>query len=246
MSILSNKPIIPKVLTIAAKSAPSEEIFKFIHNAGIKGLEIYTDMQILQDFESIIQLCSKYPFRYSLHAPSHEFEFNKLAKIASEINAEIVTFHPIYWPEEWKEIIAHFEKIDSQICVENISSLMDINRLHRRFKLGFCFDIEHFQMEINGLFTDVFSQLVKKANHIHLTGYYFGSKDWHTPIYKSPQHSLQILNYISESGYSGLVVSEASLQYQTPSEFKNLKQFENDWKKQYFQKKVEDMSSIAI
>src|SRR3989338_7047846 len=93
-----------------------------------------------------------------------------------------------------------------------------------------CLDLEHFQMQTSGLFEDVLPQIISPAKHIHLTGYFHGSKCWHTHLHHSPEHVKNILNLISLSGYQGYVVSEGKTSLQTLSEFRKLNKFFIDWK----------------
>lgn len=58
----------------------------------------------------------------------------------------------------------------------------------------------------------------------------YGINLWHTPIHYSPDHNNYLLNLIKKAGYSGLVVSEARVSYQSLSEFKKLNEFFQKWK----------------
>lgn len=85
-------------------------------------------------------------------------------------------------------------------------------------------------MEVNGIFEEPFFDLIKESSHIHMTGYVFGSKLWHTPIHHAPEQGIYFLNLLEKAGYTGFVVSEAKESYQTRNEFKALYDFFKNWK----------------
>jgi hypothetical protein len=58
-----------------------------------------------------------------------------------------------------------------------------------------------------------------------MSGYSFGTKNWHTPIHHAPEHCSHLLKLLKKANYSGMVVSEARVSYQTPEEFVKLTQF---------------------
>jgi hypothetical protein len=89
--------------------------------------------------------------------------------------------------------------------------------------------MEHIQIECAGYFEEGFVPFIKKAKHIHLTGYTYGSQLWHTHIHQSPEHNIHTLNLLKKMGYSGFVISEAKTSLQTLSEFKNLNEFIQKW-----------------
>ena len=90
---------------------------------------------------------------------------------------------------------------------------------------GMCLDLEHLQMECNGVYAEEFIRVIAQASHIHMTGYAFGSNRWHTQMHHSPEHAAYLLRLIAKSGYKGMVVSEARMSQQTYDEFKKLKEF---------------------
>jgi hypothetical protein len=89
-------------------------------------------------------------------------------------------------------------------------------------------------MECAGVFEEAFLPVIRQTAHIHLTGYNYGSRLWHTHIHHSPEHNVYLLNLLKKAGYSGLVVSEAKVSLQTLSEFKNLREFIRKWENGLF------------
>lgn len=217
-------------IIIAAKCAPEEILLQNIKKAGLAGVELYFSEKILNDLDNAIQLCKKFPFRYAVHAPNDSFSPVKLAKLVAAISAEVVIFHNIFWEDEWEDIINAFNNTDARLCVENTSTVHEPLKFIRRYGLGRCLDLEHLQLESAGVYEEEFIHAIGQAAHIHLTGYVYGSQLWHTHIYRSPKHSLYLLDLIKETGYSGMVVSEAKESLQTYEEFKKLNRFYQKWK----------------
>lgn len=190
---------------------------------------MFLSKEQLDDLYNTTQLCKAFPFRYAVHAPNSGFFTDKLAKLAEDIEAEIVVFHNIYWDDEWKNIITTFNGIETKLCIENIYSIYESSKFMRRYGFGSCLDLEHLQIECAGVFEEEFTQFMKHASHIHLTGYFYGSSLWHTHIHQSAEHGLYMLNLLTKSGYSGMVVSEARVALQTYDEFKKLHNFYQLW-----------------
>ena len=222
-------------ITIAAKCATEEEVLSNIEKAGLSAVEIYTSLSHLHEIQDIKRICNKFPFRYAVHAPTNGYEPDLLAELVNDIKAEVVVFHDIYWEDEWEYIVKVFKDIKAKLCVENVISALDPLKIIRRFGLSYCLDIEHLQMECSGFFEEGVVPFIKKASHIHLTGYTYGSQLWHTHIHQSPKHSLYMLNLLIKARYSGLVVSEAKTSLQTLSEFKNLNEFIQKWENGVFE-----------
>lgn len=220
-----------KEIIIAAKCAPSKKILSDIEKAGIEAVELFLSDQMLDNLNKIVKLCKQFPFRYALHAPRYGYRPDKLVDLAEGLNAEVFVFHNLYWEDEWKNIVEIFKDTKIKLCVENIDSCQALSKIMRRYGLGMCLDLEHLQIEGAGFFEEEFVPLIKRASHIHLTGYIYGSELWHTHIHRSPKHSIYLLNLLKDSGYSGFIVSEAGLSQQNYKEFKQLNDFYKMWKK---------------
>jgi len=217
-------------ITIAAKCAADESILENIEKAGIKAVELYTNLNYLYNIKETILCCKKFPFRYAIHAPNEGFEINALAELVNEIKAEVVVFHNIYWEDEWENIVKSFNGINTLLCIENVNSVLESIKFMRRYGMGLCLDLEHLQIECAGYFEESFIPFLRKASHIHLTGYKYGSQSWHTHLHHSLNHSMNLLGLLMDAGYSGLIVSEAKVSYQTLSEFKLLNEFFQRWR----------------
>jgi hypothetical protein len=217
-------------IIIAAKCAPEQKILEDIKKAALPAVELYLSQQIIADLSRIIKLCKKFPFRYAVHAPNDGSDTGRLSELVMAIGAEVVIFHNIYWEDEWESIIAAFRKAKVKLCLENTFSVHEPLKFMRRYGLSRCLDLEHLQLECAGVYEEEFVRVIKQAQHIHLTGYIYGSGLWHTHLHHSPEHSLYFLNLVKKCGYSGFVVSEAKLSLQTYVEFKKLHDFFSRWR----------------
>lgn len=221
-------------IIIAAKCRPERKIFSDIKKAGLTAVELYLSKEIMRKPKTISKLCGDFDFQYAIHAPNDYYEPKALAELSASIKAGIVSFHNIYWEDEWEGIAGAFKGISTKLCIENTHSTHEPLKFMRRYGLGRCLDLEHMQMECAGIYEEVFIETIKEASHIHLTGYLYGSCLWHTHIHHSPQHSLNMLNLIRKAGYSGLVVSEARNCFQNQDEFRGLYNFIKYWKRAGF------------
>ncbi|HOT74250.1 MAG TPA: hypothetical protein PK467_00575 [Candidatus Wallbacteria bacterium] len=214
---------------IAAKCAPDAGILSNIQKAGIKAVEIFLSKQLLTKRSVLIDVCKDYDFRYAVHAPNDDFSPDALAEFVYGTNAEAVTFHDIFWEDEWLMIIERLKNLQVKLCVENLGSVHDSAKFMRRFGFGRCLDVEHLQIEVAGVNEAEFVNAMREATHIHLTGYSFGTRNWHTHIYQNYEHGIYMLDLIKKSGYNGLVVSEAGCSFQTFADFQKLSRFYEEW-----------------
>lgn len=214
---------------LAVKCRADERILDAVSQSGIMAVEIYTDLEVLKKVHDTIKKCHKFPFRYAVHAPIEGFEPERLVDLAGGIDAEVVVFHDVYFDDEWLEIRNLFSKMGAKVCVENVTSGIEPVKFMRRFGFGCCLDLEHLQLETNGIHEESFLRIMKQASHVHLTGYIPGSDLWHTNFHKSPKQSTHLLNMLRQVGYKGFVVSEAKVRHQVYEEFKGLYDFFNNW-----------------
>ncbi|NLO91450.1 MAG: sugar phosphate isomerase/epimerase [Elusimicrobia bacterium] len=221
-----------KVLfTEAAKCAPETGHLRAISDAGFKAAELYLSKAIMSRASEAARLCRRFPLRYALHAPNDAHCPERLRELAEGLGARIVVLHDIFWEDEWRQTIEVFKGSRIKLCVENMTCSHDPLKFMRRYGLGRCLDLEHLQLECQGVYEAEFLRIMRQASHIHLTGYTAGSARWHTPVDYSPAASARMLDLLAESGYDGLVVSEAATEYQTPAMFAATAEFFRQWRK---------------
>ncbi len=216
-------------IVIAAKCAPDRQLLSAIQQAGLTAVELFISPGMLSEPDKIARLCREFPFRYALHAPNNGHLPGPLAEFAAAVAAEVVVFHNNFWEDEWPEIIAAFAGLPTRLCLENISSVHEPVKFMRRYGMGRCLDLEHTIMECGGCFEEEFIRLMREASHIHMTGYTNGSENWHSHIYHAPEQSAHFLDLLLQSGYRGMVVSEARTAQQSYPEFKALHDFFALW-----------------
>ena len=213
----------------AAKCTVDSTILRSIELAGLEAVELYTTVALLKNRAECTKICQDFPFTYAVHAPTNGHEPELLAEFVNAIKAKIVVFHDIYWLDEWETITKIFQSVDTKVCVENVSSTIEPLKIMRRFGAGYCLDLEHMEMQICGVANEILVHFLKEISHIHMTGYTFGTQSWHTPFHHAPIHSANLLDLMKVAGYNGMIVSEASIPYQTLEEFKKLKDFFDQW-----------------
>ena len=212
-------------ITLAAKCAPREHILADVACAEIEAVELYTDPQWLERLDEVKRVCEPFDFRWAIHAPNKGFQPERLAELARAIGAKVMVFHCIYWEDEWVRLVEAFDGVETTLCAENITTALESLPLMRRYGFGRCLDLEHVQLECAGLNEEDFLPLIAESTHIHLTGYVHGSESWHTHVHHSPEHGERLLRLVKNSGFSGMIVSEARARHQSLDEFRQLKAF---------------------
>ncbi|HOX23192.1 MAG TPA: hypothetical protein PLL10_06990 [Elusimicrobiales bacterium] len=207
------------LFTEAAKCAPQAAPLEAISEAGFRAAELYLSGKIMSRACDAARLCKKFPLKYALHAPNDAHCPVALRGLAEKLNARIIVLHDIFWEDEWRQTIETFRGSGIKLCVENLSCSHDPLKFMRRYGLGRCLDLEHLQLECHGIFEEEFARLFRQAAHIHMTGYTPGSSRWHTP------------DMLAEAGYSGFVVSEAEVKYQTAQSLAKTASFFRQWRK---------------
>jgi len=216
-------------MILAVKCAPDEALLSEVSRAGLKAVELYLTKTILSNVDGLVKLCDSLGLRYAVHAPTDGSSLDKVRELAIGINAEVVVFHNIYWEDEWPSIIESFKGVPARLCLENVNNPIESQKLVRRYGVGRCLDLEHIQMQSAGVYEEVLATCIRESSHIHLSGYKYDSLLWHTHIHHSPEHNSYILGLIKKTDYTGFVVSEAMVSFQSYSEFKKLREFYESW-----------------
>lgn len=213
--------------SLGIKCAADREILSAAEQAGLKAVEIYTNDHWLANADHIIDRCKEYSFRYAIHAPVNGLRISELRDLAEAISAEVVVMYPLYWPDEWTQIVEAFEACSARVCVENIDGIMEPLKLVRRFGVGLCVDVEHLIQMVGGMIDFAFPGLLKQASHIHASGYRFGTEDWHTHLHHAPEQGARLIQMLKEVNYQGMLISEARVKDQTFEAFQCLNAFFN-------------------
>jgi len=134
-------------------------------------VELYLSKELLKDVDLIAKTCAQFSLEYALHAAADGSSVGELAMLAKEINPSIVSFHNVYWDDEWEGIVKLFEGSRAKLCIENTSGVHEPIKFMRRYKMGRCLDLEHLQFETAGVFEEAYIEVIKQADHVHLTHY---------------------------------------------------------------------------
>lgn len=211
-------------LQLAAKSVPTYDIFSILESVGIKAVEVYTDT-IQLNRADIIDVCSDFNFDYVIHAPNDIYAPEKTFNLAKSIKAKLVVTHDIYWEDEWPELIKYSTDSGIPIAIENVDGTSTFQKIMRRYHLKRCLDFEHIIYQMGGFASNVLKNVLPETVHIHLTGYEHGNGKHHTHFFEAIEQSTNILSFLKNCGYNGMVVSEALPEYQTREQFQKLFDF---------------------
>lgn len=212
-------------LQLAAKSAPTHDTFSILEDVGIEAVEVYTDAFQLNRGD-IIDICHDFNFDYVVHTPNDVYAPEKIFNLAKSIKAKLMVTHDIYWEDEWPEIIQHSTESGIPLVIENVDGTSAFQKILRRYNLKRCLDFEHIIYQMGGFAPGVFSNnIINDIVHVHLTGYEHGNGKHHTHFYEAAKQSMEILRFLTNCGYNGMVVSEALLEYQTKEHFQNLVEY---------------------
>lgn len=214
-------------LQLAVKCLPSYKMFRIIEDVGINAVEVYIDADHLKKQE-VVHICKNFNFEYALHAPNDTFAVEDVFKLAKLINAKLVVTHDLFWEDEWSSIIKTANSSGIPLAIENVDGMYSFQKVIRRYGAKRCLDFEHLIFQTGMLSPTIFALLkraISETIHVHLTGYESGNGKYHTHFYEAPEQTKNILNFLVNSGYNGMVVSEAMVEYQTKEHFKKLKAF---------------------
>src|SRR3989338_2891275 len=118
-------------IALAIKCAPVPDILANVVNAGITGVELYTNLKWLENIQGTIKTCQDFPLRYMVNSPPNDYS-PCIVELAQAINAELVVFHDVFWEDEWSGIKKDFNGTNIQVCVENVSSSIEVVKIMRR------------------------------------------------------------------------------------------------------------------
>ncbi len=215
----------------AVKCAPTEELLAAAQDSGISAVELFLWEGTARDPDRIIELCRRFPFKYAVHGPNDCYRPAELKRLVEGIGAQVVVMHDILWEDEWRGLAEIFRGGPARICVENIASIHESERMERRFGMGRCLDMEHIQLNCCGFYEGGLGRFIRRTHHVHMTGYEYGTKSWHTPIDRAPAHCRHQLDLLAKNGYRGMVVSEADAPYQNVEDFRKVREFFLSWER---------------
>ena len=219
-------------LQLAAKCLPDPKILERIESAKINAVELYTDAECMKKVD-IVSICDDFPFSYVVHAPNDIVAPKETFELAQAIEANVVVTHDIYWEDEWPEVVKVALDTGISLAIENIDGLFSFEKVLLRYGVKRCLDFEHAVFLMRGFYPDGLKKVIPKTIHVHLSGYEYGNQKYHTHFYESPEHAFKVLGFLESNGYNGMVVSEASIEYQQAEHFKKLKDFFDECKAKY-------------
>ena len=214
-------------LQLAVKCQPDQKVFERIESAGIDAVELHTNAECLRKGD-IVSICGDFPFSYAVHAPNDIVAPERTFELAQAVGARLVVTHDMYWEDEWPLVVKAAQDARIPLAIENVDGLFTFTKVLLRYEVKRCLDFEHAVFQMQGFYPDGLKIVLPETIHVHLTGYNHGNLKYHTHFYESPDFASDVLNFL-DNGYEGMVVSEASIEYQTEEHFQKLKDFFDEW-----------------
>ncbi len=231
------------MLKLATKFAPRQPAFELAHCAGFRCAEIWLDAAVLADWEAIAALARHYPFEYALHFP------NRLEQPDRTLEEAVALYRAL----GCRSMVIHQPMLDRhgeallrlapemRLAVENHK--LDPERLTRwaENSPGLALDVEHVWKytlhdapfvrlleEVRGLVT----RFAGKLRHVHLPGYVPGY-DEHRPMYCARALVFEVLSYLAEIQFDGLIVSEVNPEFQNANDLRMDVLLFDTWRQQH-------------
>jgi sugar phosphate isomerase/epimerase len=218
------------MLKLATKFAPSPDALEAAHRAGFRHAEVWLDAAVLAEAPAVARLAREYPFGYALHAPNRsDLDPPALASLAAlyrDLGCRCLVVHqPVY--DRYHDALLRLEPglrpavENHDLSPEGFLDWADRNP-------GLALDVEHLwkftlgDAPLGDLLAELrrfLGRFAGKLRHVHLPGYWPGF-DTHRPMYCSREMVFPVLSLLTEAGFGGLVVSEASPEYQNEPELR--------------------------
>jgi len=218
------------MLKLATKFAPRPDALEAAHRAGFRYAELWLDAAVLAQGPAVARQAREYPFGYALHAPNRPdlspVALGSLAALYRDLGCRCLVLHqPVY--DRHHDALLRLEP-GLRPAVENHDLPPEGFAAWAEGNPGLALDVEHLWKFTlgDGPLRDLLAELRRflgrfggKLRHVHLPGYWPGF-DTHRPMYCSREMVFPVLSLLAEAGFEGLVVSEASPEYQNGQELR--------------------------
>ncbi len=218
------------MLRLATKFIPQVRHFETAYRAGFRCAEFWLDADLLCNWESVASLARDYPLQYALHFPNrgdlHEEAIAGAICLYEELDCTALVIHEPMRGRYQERLLQLNPSL--RLAVENHNldpaGFEDWALQNRWLTL----DVEHlwYLTLKDAPLADLIEKLENflqrfsdRLAHVHLPGYLPGYQE-HRPMYCSREMVFAVLTLLEDYGFSGLVVSEADLEYQNRSELR--------------------------
>ncbi len=216
------------MLHLATKFAPQATLFEQALHAGFHAAELWLSEKFLTDVPAIVRLARHYPLRLAAHAPNRINEpavtLPALVRLVRELALPAVVIHQDVYDAHAAGLYALEPNLP--LAVENGELPADEFWRWAEVNPALTLDVEHvwkftlldapFDRFLETLRTFL-GRYATKVRHVHMPGYWAGM-DMHRPMYASREMVFPVLELFQEIGFTGLIISEAGLSYQTPND----------------------------
>lgn len=214
------------MLKFATKFLPGPEAFAVAFQAGFRSAEFWLDAHVLRSWRSVATLARQYPFHYALHFPNRgrlsTETLEHAVSLYRGLDCGTIVIHQPMFDKYAAELLAIDAALD--LAVENHDLAEPQFQRWAEDNPGLTLDVEHLwkytlrDCSLKDLLAAVDRFLTRygdKLRHVHLPGYRVGGKE-HRPAHYAPQLAAGVLSLLANSGFRGLIVSEARQSYQNP------------------------------
>ena len=228
------------MLTLATKFKPVAPAFETAAKAGYRAAEFWLDGSLLAESEQLAALAGQYPFRFALHFPNQGPITDGMLQGAIKLYRQLETTAMIIHQPMFNRYSKRLLELDPHLDLAIENHVLDLNGFERwgEQSPGLTLDVEHlwkFTLRNAPLATLLehvdrcLERHVRKLQHVHLPGYLPGGEE-HRPTHHSPEMAAEILNRLTECGFTKLVVSEADAEFQIAEELQSDVQFFEKWR----------------
>lgn len=218
------------MLKLATKFHPDEAMFQMACQAGFRQAEVWTDLNVLADWQAVARRAAGHPLRYVLHFPNR-------GDLGPEALRQAVA---LYQALDCRTMVIHQEVYDAlaaplrqlapemSLAIENHKLSPEELRAWAAQDADLTLDVEHvwkFTLRdaplehLLGVVQSLLRAAGPKLRHVHLPGYWPGLGE-HRPMHSAREMVFPVLSLLEQCGYAGFVVSEVGLEYQTPQDLR--------------------------
>lgn len=216
------------MIRLATKFKPAPDAFDTAVRSGMRYAELWTDADLLRNWQGVADLARAFPLRYALHFPNRLDQSPEVlagaARLYRALDARALVLHQPHMERHGAALL----RLDPtlRLAVENhridtVDSWADASP-------GLALDVEHLWMynfegrplgEVLAAVRDLLHRHGHKLQHVHLPGFLPGQPE-HRPMYCSRDLVLEVFDLLDAIDFTGLVVSEVNPEYQNEHELR--------------------------
>jgi sugar phosphate isomerase/epimerase len=231
------------MLKFATKFAPCPTALERAYRAGFRHAELYLDVEILADWQTVLRYTRHFPNTYAMHFPNRRDlsrqSLEDAVALYQQLGCQCLVIHQPEIDKYQHDLLAREPKI--RLAVENHRLDPAGFKAWAERNPGLTLDVEHLwkftlrDAPLSRLVEEVRAFLARygeKLRHVHMPGYWPGLTE-HRPMYCAREMVFAVLSLLAEARFEGLVVSEVSTEYQNPEELRMDTLLFDVWREQH-------------